>query len=341
MIRVGLIGYGYWGPNLLRNLMASPDFDVVAVADGDGARRDAAAQMCPGAALAASGEEVIGRDDVDAVVIATPVGTHFPLTAQALEAGKHVLVEKPMCATVDEGQTLIDLAAGKGVTLMVDHTFLFTGAVQMLRELCRSGEIGRISYYDSMRINLGLFQPDVNVMWDLAPHDLSIMDFLLDEEPVDVEVSGYCHVNPGVPDIVYLTLHFPSDMVAHFNLSWMSPVKVRRTAIGGSDKMVVWDDLNQDEKVKIYNSGVEFQPEDQRRKIMPGYRIGDVLSPRVSQREALQGVVSHFAAVIGGREPSIMDGERGLRVVRTLERAQKILDQRLPEIAALRHKTTP
>lgn len=341
MIRVGLIGYGYWGPNLLRNFMASSEFEVVAVADADDGRLQAAAHLCPGAELLKSGEDVAGREGVDAVVIATPVGTHFPLASLALKAGKHVLVEKPMCATVAEGQALIDLAASKGVVLMVDHTFLFTGAVQFLRELCQSGQIGRISYYDSMRINLGLFQPDVNVMWDLAPHDLSIMDFLLDEEPVDVEVSGYCHVNPGVPDIVYLTLHFPSDMVAHFNLSWMSPVKVRRTAIGGSDKMVVWDDLNQEEKVKVYNSGVEFQSEEQRRKIMPEYRIGDVLSPRVLQREALEGVVDHFAAVIDGRETSIMDGERGLRVVRTLERAQTILDQRLPEIAGLRHKSTP
>ncbi|NQV21988.1 MAG: Gfo/Idh/MocA family oxidoreductase [Rhodospirillales bacterium] len=341
MISVGLIGYGYWGPNLLRNLMASPDFDVVAVADGDDARRAAAERLCPSAALLASGEDVIARDDVGAVVIATPVATHYALAKSALGAGKHVLVEKPMCATVEEGQALIDLAAQKGVTLMVDHTFLFTGAVQMLRELCRSGEIGRVSYYDSMRINLGLFQPDVNVMWDLAPHDLSIMDYLLDEEPVDIEVSGYCHVNPGVPDIVYLTLHFPSDMVAHFNLSWMSPVKVRRTALGGSEKMVVWDDLNPEEKIKIYNSGVEFRPEEERRQIMPDYRIGDVLSPRVSPREALHGVVGHFAGVIEGRETSIMDGERGLRVVRILERAQHILDRRLPEIAALRHKVAP
>jgi len=316
--------------------MANPEFEVTAVADGDAQRLDKAHRQCPSAVALGSAEELIARDDVEAVVIATPVATHFPLACNALDAGKHVLVEKPMCATIEEGEELIELAASKGVTLMVDHTYLFTGAVQMLRGLCQSGEIGRISYYDSMRVNLGLFQPDVNVMWDLAPHDLSIMDYLLDEEPVDLEVSGYCHVNPGVPDITYLTLHFPSDMVAHFNLSWMSPVKVRRTAIGGSEKMVVWDDLNPEEKVKIYSSGIEFQPEEERRQIMPGYRIGDVLSPRVSQLEALQGVVSHFAAVIGGRETSIMDGERGLRVVRILERAQKVLDQRLPEIADLR-----
>lgn len=338
MIRVGLIGYGYWGPNLLRNLMASPEFEVTAVADGDPERRAVAARQCPSAVALSTGADLVSRDDIDAVVIATPVASHFPLAQAALRSGKHVLVEKPMCSTAAEGDELVALAAARSCTLMIDHTFLFTGAVQMLNQLCRSGEIGRVSYYDSMRVNLGLFQPDVNVMWDLAPHDLSIMDFLLNEEPADIEVSGYCHVNPGVPDIVYLTLHFPSDMVAHFNLSWMSPVKVRRTAIGGSKKMVVWDDLNPEEKVKIYNSGVEFQPEEERRQIMPEYRIGDVLSPRVSRREALQGVVAHFSAVIGGRETSIMDGDRGLRVVRVLERAQKILDHRLPEIAALRQK---
>jgi predicted dehydrogenase len=333
-----LIGYGYWGPNLLRNLMASPEFEVTAVADGDAERRAAAARQCPSAVSLSTGADLLSRDDIDAVVIATPVASHFPLAQAALRSGKHVLVEKPMCSTAAEGDELVALAADRSCTLMIDHTFLFTGAVQMLNQLCRSGEIGRVSYYDSMRVNLGLFQPDVNVMWDLAPHDLSIMDFLLNEEPADIEVSGYCHVNPGVPDIVYLTLHFSSDMVAHFNLSWMSPVKVRRTAIGGSKKMVVWDDLNPEEKVKIYNSGVEFRPEEERRQIMPDYRIGDVLSPRVSPREALQGVVAHFAAVIGGRETSIMDGDRGLRVVRVLERAQEILDHRLPEIAALRQK---
>ncbi len=329
MIRFGLIGYGYWGPNLLRNFQASSAFDVAAVADARADRLKNAAHVSPSAQLVSSGEAILEDDSIEAVAIATPVATHFPLARQALAAGKHVLVEKPLCATVEEGETLIELAEEKGRTLMVDHTFLFTGAVQSLRDLYRSGEIGEVSYYDSMRVNLGLFQPDVNVIWDLAPHDLSIMDFILDEEPMEIDVSGYCHVNEGIPDIAYLTLHFPSDMVAHFNLSWMSPVKVRRTAIGGSKKMVVWDDLNREEKIKIYNSGIEYQPEDERRTIIPQYRIGDIFAPRVSNREALAGIVDHFAGVIGGSQEPIMDGARGLRVVRILEESQKLLEANL------------
>jgi predicted dehydrogenase len=219
---------------------------------------------------------------------------------------------------------------------MVDHTFLFTGAVATMREICARGELGKITYYDSMRINLGLFQPDVSVLWDLAPHDVSVMDYLLGEEAVHVEATGYSHVNAGLPDIAYVTLHFASDCVAHFNLSWMSPVKVRRTAIGGSRKMLVWDDLDREEKVKIYSSGIELLPEDQRLTIIPQYRVGDIYSPRVSNREALANMVDHFAAVIAGKSPSIADAERGLRVVRILERAQAALDRSLAEVATLR-----
>ena len=328
-MRVGLIGYGYWGPNLFRNFQASPHFDVVAVADARKARRDELARQHPGLKLYESGEEVVADRDIDAVVIATPVATHFPLASRAMKAGKHVLVEKPMCASIAEGQELVAIAKSQNVTLMVDHTFLFTGAVSAMRDLCKSGEMGKVSYYDSTRINLGLFQPDVNVMWDLAPHDFSIMDYLLGEEPIHVEASGYCHVNPGLPDIAYLTMHFPSDMIAHFNLSWMSPVKMRRTAIGGSKKMLVWDDLNPEEKIKIYSSGIELQPESQREILIPGYRIGDVFSPRLDRREALAGVVDHFAGVISGKAAPIMGGDAGLRIVRMLELAQQSLDRSL------------
>src|SRR5262249_46025547 len=192
--------------------------------------------------------------------------------------------------------------------LMIDHTFIFTGAVQAIRNICQSGELGELTYYDSMRINLGLFQPDVNVLWDLAPHDLSIMDFILDEEPIHVDATGYSHLNQGLPDVAYVTLHFASKKVAHFNLSWMSPVKVRRTAIGGSRRMLVWDDLNREEKLKIYSSGIEFLPEDQRATIIPQYRVGDIYSPRVSNREALLGGVEPFADVIHGKAQPAADG---------------------------------
>jgi predicted dehydrogenase len=326
--RIGLIGLGYWGANLFRNLSASSEFRLTAVADVSESRRNAVRQRFPTGKLLASASEIFD-EDIDAVAIATPVATHFDLARRAILAGKHVLVEKPMCATVAEGEELVALAASRGVTLMVDHTFLFTGAVQHIAEIIRAGELGRICYYDSMRVNLGLFQPDVNVLWDLAPHDLSIIDYLVDEEPIRIEVSGYCHVNAHLPDIAYVTLHYASPMVAHLNLSWMSPVKVRRVAIGGTNKMVVWDDLDREEKVKIFNSGIQVQPEDQRTVIIPDYRIGDIYSPRLGTHEALTAVIRHFAEVIEGDTVSIMSGERGLRVVRVLEASQQILDQNL------------
>jgi predicted dehydrogenase len=325
--KIGLIGYGYWGTNLFRNFSNSLDFRLVAVADQDEKRRWAASRMFGAGRITASALDLIQDDEIEAVAIATPVATHFDLARRAMLGGKHVLVEKPMCATVAEAEELNEIAVRQGVVLMVDHTFLFTGAVQRIAELVRAGELGRICYYDSMRVNLGLFQPDVNVLWDLAPHDLSIIDFLVDEEPTQIEASGYCHVNQHLPDIAYLTLHYASPMVAHLNLSWMSPIKVRRVAIGGTDKMVVWDDLDREEKVKIFNSGIQVQPEDQRPVIIPDYRIGDIYSPRIANREALASVVEHFAQVINGEAVSIMSGERGLRVVRILETSQRVLDE--------------
>jgi predicted dehydrogenase len=328
LLKVGLIGYGYWGVNLFRNLASSRQFHLVAVAEQNDARR-AAAQAIFRGRLIESAEELIRDKEIEAVFIATPVATHFALARQAILSGKHVFVEKPISATVAEAEELVSLAEQQGVVLTVDHTYLFTGAVQYIAETVRSGELGRLCYYDSMRINLGLFQPDVNVLWDLAPHDLSILDHLLDEEPVRIAASGYCHVNRHLPDIAYLTLHYPSNVVAHLNLSWMSPTKVRRIAIGGTRKMMVWDDLNREERIKIFNSGIQVQPEDQRSVIIPDYRIGDIYSPRISNREALTGVVDHFAQVIAGTQASIMDGRRGLRIVRILESAQKILDEEL------------
>jgi predicted dehydrogenase len=219
---------------------------------------------------------------------------------------------------------------------MVDHTFLFTGAVRTIRDVANSGALGKICYFDSMRVNLGLFQPDVNCLWDLAPHDLSVIDYVLQDEIVAVEASGYCHVNRNMPDMVYLTLHYASDAIAHFNLSWMSPVKVRRFAVGGTRQMLIWDDLDQDQKIRIYNTGIEFHPASERATIIPEYRIGDIYSPRVPQREALAGVVEHFSNVICGRERSIMDGECALKVVRVLEQAQQRLEASLAAVAARR-----
>lgn len=333
MIRIGLIGFGYWGPNLLRNFAATPGLQVTAVAD---ARIERLASLNPAIRRSADAYDLINDTDIDAVAVATPVATHFPFAAAAIRAGKHVLVEKPMTASAAEAEELTALAERRGVTLMVDHTFLFNASVRHIRDMVRAGELGDVSYIDSLRVNLGLFQPDVNVLWDLAPHDLSIIDFILGQEPIHIEAGGHCHVNPHLPDIAYLTLHFPGNAVAHLNLSWMSPIKVRRMAIGGTRRMVVWDDLNMEEKVKIYACGIEFQPEDQRSVIIPEYRIGDILSPRLPKTEPLAGAAAHFAAVIAGREEPVTDGRLGLRVVRTLEQAQTALDRNLREVAALR-----
>jgi predicted dehydrogenase len=336
MIRIGLIGFGYWGPNLLRNFQSFAGTRVVAVADRKLERLARLSVSDPDLRLTDDAASLIDDPDIDAVAIATPVATHYPFARDAIERGKHVLIEKPMTMTADEAADLTARAERRGVTLMVDHTFLFNGSVRHIRDLVKSGELGDVSYIDSLRVNLGLFQPDVNVLWDLAPHDLSIIDFILGQEPIHIEATGHCHVNAHLPDIAYLTLHFPSNVVAHLNLSWMSPIKVRRTAIGGTRKMLVWDDLNMEEKVKIYACGIEFQPEEQRSVIIPEYRIGDIYSPRIPKTEPLAGVVRHFAAVVRGEEASVMDGRQGLRVVKVLEQAQAALDRNLREVSALR-----
>jgi predicted dehydrogenase len=336
MIRVGICGFGYWGPNLYRNFAANPNFEITAVSDPSAQCRDKAARLNRQLALFADARDLIDSDVCDAVAIATPVATHFELAAHALRRRKHTLIEKPMCARSDEANELVGLAERENLTLLVDHVFVFHSAVRELKRLATSGALGIVSYYDSLRVNLGLFQPDVNVLWDLAPHDFSIMNYLFDEEPMQIEATGYCHVNAHLPDIVYVTAHYASHMIAHLNLSWMSPVKVRRVAVGGSKEMVVWDDLNLEERIKIYNSGIEFRPESERLAIVPSYRIGDIQSPRLVSREALGSVVEEFAQAINERRPSIIDGRAGARVVRMLEQAQAALDARLGEVTKLR-----
>jgi predicted dehydrogenase len=335
-VKIGLCGYGYWGRNLFRAFWNDPRFDLVSVADLRKDVREKVPRTRTKIRLCASGAELIDDPEIEAVAIASPAATHFSLVRQALVCGKHVLVEKPMAASLAEGRELVALAERRGVTLMVDHTYLFHGAVRKLRELHRSRALGTVSYYDSLRINLGLFQPDLNVLWDLAPHDFSIIDYLFEEDPLHVEATGYCHVNPCLPDIAYVTVHFGSNVIAHLNLSWMSPVKVRRIAVGGSKRMAVWDDLDREEKLKIYNSGISFHQEEHRSHIMPSYRIGDIYSPRVPECEPLAEVVAHFGKVIAGQERSIMDGRHGLRVLGMLEQAQSSLDASLRTISVRR-----
>lgn len=340
MLRVAVIGYGYWGPNLVRNFLASGRFQVIAIAERRPEMRVDIARRYPGTLALEDAAQAIACPDVDAVAIATPVATHFQLARDALSCGKHVLVEKPLCTTSAEGRELVELASKVRRVLMVDHTFLFTGAVQTITKLVRAGDLGKICYFDAMRVNLGLFQPDVNCLWDLAPHDLSIIDHLLDDEIAGIQISGYCHLNQHVPDMAYLTIHYASNVVAHLNMSWMSPVKVRRFAIGGKQKMLIWDDLDLEQKIRIYNSGIEYHTQDERALIIPDYRIGDIYSPRVPRHEALDRVVEHFADVIEEKERSVMDGKRGLRIVSILEEAQQLLDRNLREVEARRKVLT-
>jgi predicted dehydrogenase len=335
-IGIGLIGFGYWGPNLVRNFVSAGGARVVAVADKSEAARDAVARAFPGLATYESPDDLLKRNDVEAVLVATPVSSHHALAAAALDAGKHVLVEKPLCRTSEEVIDLIARAERARRVLMVDHTFLFNGAVQSIASIIGRNELGRVCYVDSTRVNLGLFQPDVNCLWDLAPHDLSIINHIIDSEVIDVQATGYGHMDLSRLDMVFMTIHYADNIVAHFNWSWMSPVKIRRFMIGGIAKMLIWDDLDQDQKIKIYDHGIEFQPQEQRNTIIPQYRIGDIYSPRVSRREALAGVADHFLKVIRGEEHSIMDGRKGLQVVRLLERAQSRLDASMAVVASAR-----
>ena len=341
MISVGVCGFGYWGPTLVRAFSSNPAFRVAAVADAKPAAQDRVRALNPSVELYLDAQELIDSAEVDVVAIATPVLTHYPLALRALRRGKHVLVEKPMCTRVDEARELVAIAERMRRVLMVDHTYIFHSAVHKLKELKTSGALGEITYYDSLRVNLGLFQPDMNVLWDLAPHDFSIMNYLLEEQPVYVEATGYCHVNQNLPDIVYITLHYAARTIAHLNLSWMSPVKARRIAFGGTKQMVVWNDLDFDETLKIYDSGIEFRSEDERRVFIPGYRIGDIYSPRLARGEPLANLVEHLHRAIAGKEEPVVDGRAGLRVVELLERTQRALDSSLGKIAGLHTPKAP
>jgi predicted dehydrogenase len=335
MIKVGVCGFGYWGPTLVRVFSANPGFRVMAIADNRPAAQAAARAFSPAIAIYSNAEDLIDSPEIDVVAIAAPVSTHYSLTLRALQRGKHVLVEKPMCTTAEEGRELVAVAERMKRILMVDHTYVFHPAVRKIKDLKTSGALGAITYFDSLRVNLGLFQPDLNVLWDLAPHDFSIMSYILGEQPVYVEATGYCHINPHLPDIVYITLHYASRIIAHLNLSWMSPVKARRVAIGGTKQMVIWNDLDPDEKLKIYDSGIEFRSEEERSVFTPGYRIGDIYSPRLPGGEALVGMVEHLHRGITGQEKILVDGRAGLQVVELLEQTQRALDSSLDKIAHL------
>ena len=329
MINIGVIGYGYWGPNLVRNFSAAADAQVRVVADLNQQRLAQVKHLHPTIEVTTDYRLVLADSAIDAVVIATPVCTHYDLALQALQAGKHVFVEKPLTECVDQAQHLIDEADKRGLLLHVDHTFIYTGAVRKMRELIVAGEIGEVYYYDSVRVNLGLFQSDVNVMWDLAVHDLSIMDYVLRSKVLAVSASGVSHV-PGKPaNIAYLTVFFENNCIAHLHVNWLSPVKLRRTLLGGCRKMIVYDDLEPSEKVKVYDKGITLQPgESDLYQERVAYRSGDMWAPQLDIREALQVEVEQFVHCVNECEHSPSDGEAGLRVMRILEAATRSLNER-------------
>lgn len=324
MIRVGVIGYGYWGPNVVRNLRGIEYARVVAVCDKNQNALKSVKQAYPEITTTADSSELVSSKEIDAIAVVTPVWTHFELAKAALENGKHIFVEKPFTSNTDQASELIDLAEKKNLTIMVDHTFLFTGAVRKIRQLVENGTIGNLYYYDSTRVNLGLFQHDVNVLWDLAPHDLSIMDFLIQEKPVGVIATGEKHLN-GHVDIAYMTIYFPNNVIAHINVNWLSPVKVRTTLIGGEKRMLVWNDLEADEKIKVYDKGVQMENREGVYNLLVSYRAGDMWAPRVEQTEALRSELTYFVDCMLGSKKPHNDGQAGRRVVQMLEAADKSL----------------
>jgi len=324
MISVGVIGYGYWGPNLVRNFAELPDAKVTWVTDLRADRLAPLAARYPAIRTSTRAADVIDDTSVDAVVIATPVQTHFELGMAGLRAGKHVMMEKPLAATSEQAARLIEEAERRRLALMVDHTFVFTPAVQKMRELTRAGELGDIQYYDSVRINLGLFQHDVDVLWDLAVHDLSIMDCVLDRSPVAVSGTGLSHVAGSPENIAYLTMFFEGRLIAHVHANWLAPVKIRRTLLGGTRRMLVFDDLEASEKIKIYDRGISVDPSPDNVTLMRiGYRTGDMWSPQLALREALYVAARHFVDVITTKVAPMSDGHAGLRIVRLLEAASQ------------------
>lgn len=329
MVRIGVIGYGYWGPNLVRNFAEAADTQVIAVADMRSDRLQLAKRRYPGIDAVLDYRDLLKNPEVDAVAISTPVSTHFQLAMEALQAGKHVLVEKPMTASSDQAMRLIDEAARRNLVLMVDHTFVYTGAVRKIRDLITSGAIGDVYYYDSTRVNLGLFQHDVNVIWDLAVHDLSIMDYILPEVPLEVSATGIGHVTGAGEDTAYVSLFYSGSIIAHLNVNWLSPVKIRRTLIGGTKSMIVYDDIETSEKIKIYDKGVVVRngPESLY-KMLVSYRSGDMSAPRLDMTEALNVEAQHFAECIRNGTTPITDGHAGLRVVNVLEAATQSIKQR-------------
>ena len=323
----GVIGYGYWGPNIVRNLAALEGSQVRAIAEISPSAQKRAQKAYPGTLVTPDAMELIVSPEIDAVAIVSPVFTHYELAKAALENGKHVFVEKPFTSNSDQGEVLINLAQQKNLKIMVDHTFLFTAAVRKISQLIGEDSLGRLYYYDSTRVNLGLFQHDINVLWDLAPHDLSIMDHLIPVSPEAIVATGQSHLN-GHEDVAYMTLYFPEKVIAHINVNWLSTVKVRTTLIGGEKRMLVWNDLDADEKVKVYDKGVKITNSEGVYDLLVNYRSGDMWAPHLEQGEALRQELAYFVDCVSSGQEPFNNGSAGLRVVKMLEAASTSLSRK-------------
>jgi predicted dehydrogenase len=333
MLNIGVIGVGYWGPNIIRNFDSCNQTNMAIASDLKPERLGFIQKKHPALKTTADYRQIINDPAIDAIAICTPVFSHYELAKEALLAGKHVFLEKPMTSTSQQAEELVNLAAQKKLTLMLDHTFIYTGAVQLIKKLLDSGEIGDIYYFDSVRINLGLFQHDVNVIWDLAPHDISIMDHLLQAKPESVVATGADHVGKGLEDVAYLTVYFPNNVIAHIHANWLSPVKIRQTLIAGTKKMIVWDDNLPNDKIKIYDSGISVnRSKDEIYDTLIQYRTGDMWAPKVPLTEALSLEVNHFADCIQTGKKPVTDGVAGWNVVRILEASEKSIKAHGKEI---------
>ena len=326
MINVGLIGFGYWGPNLARNFSFNPDLELAAICDFSSDRLKAAKRHYPQVNLYKDLDDFFNDTALDAIAIATPVTSHFKLAKKAILSGRHVWLEKPMTETVPQAEELIELAEQKNKVLLVDHTFVYTGAVRKIKEVIDKGELGDMIYYDSTRVNLGLFQQDINVVWDLAPHDISIMDYLMPFKKVEISATGSHYYGNGIVPKSLLTVYMENNTIAHINVSWVSPVKIRQTLIGGSSKMILYDDNQPSEKIKIYDKGVVLgHTMEELYRLKVQYRVGDMYAPKIDDQEALALESSHFAdCIINGKKP-LTDGKAGLEVVKVLVAAEKSL----------------
>ncbi len=326
------MGYGYWGPNLVRNFQSVPDCVVKYVCDPREDRLKLVSRQYPTVNCVASQEALYSDPSLDAIIIATPVFTHYELARKALLSGKHVLIEKPLTASVKEALDLQEIAEKQHKVIMVDHTFLYTGAVRKIKEIIESNQLGKVHYFDSTRINLGLFQPDINVLWDLAPHDISVLNYLIGEMPYSVNATGVSHTGNGIENIAFLTVNYKSGFIGHFNCSWTSPVKIRTVLIGGDKKMLLFNDLEPTEKIRIYDTGYDHKTDEEKRRVMVDYRAGDVFLPKVTGTEALFGMASDFIGAISNGTKPISDFNSGLRVVQILAAAQRSLKERGAEV---------